>query len=91
MALRTVEQQLETIKNFLNKRQYEQYIIPLLSTLDKKYNAQFNANVNHRLSNIIISTLNSLENKSVDIQGEQYVKLEDVKDVLNNELNTYLS
>jgi len=80
-----VESILKGIRTRLNKREYEQFIVPLIQAIEENQAQLENHKVKQSLDNIIFSALHKLNTLSCEINGEDYVKLSDMERIVLEE------
>lgn len=84
-----VDKKLKDVQTIVNARHYKQYILPLVQTIEETNQKVEIIKIKKSIENIITSSLSQLENQVEIINGEQYIKLECVNDVIKKELQIY--
>jgi hypothetical protein len=85
----TVEQSLYNAKQHFNKREYIQFILPILDAVNDEGKRVLNQKVRTLLRATIDSSMITLTEKAEEINTVPYVSLETVEEVLNQELFIY--
>ena len=83
--IETSNDYIRQIKSHFSKRDFIQFIQPLILSMEKEHAQMINSKVTKTIDNIILSSVTTLQEKSCSINNLDYVLLEDVKDVIMKE------
>lgn len=80
---------LKLAKMHFNKKEYIQFILPILDAVNNDNKLLLNQKVSTLLRGTIDSSLATLTEKAEEINSVPYVSLELVTEILNQELSVY--
>lgn len=85
----TIETATKDIQRNFSRREYEQFIVPLIRAYEEKQKVGQSAKVSSTIDNIITSSLTRAKEGVVIIEQEEYIKLESIEEILNTEKRNY--
>jgi hypothetical protein len=85
----SVERTLKDAKIYFNRREFEQFILPLVKALEEQCGLQTREKVRGILNNIITSSMTYLKANTESIDDKEYVELSTIEETINKELQNY--
>lgn len=89
MVSNNIEGLIKEAQRHFNRREFQQFINPLIQSLQQNNRIQEREKINSTISNIIASSMASLKNSTETIEDRQYVDIEDVESILLREMKNY--
>lgn len=77
-------------KNF-NKRQYEQFILPIIQSIEDKFNKEEKIKNKLIWNNIYTSLMATINTKAESINDENYISIKELDSLLQQEINLYIN
>lgn len=90
--MRSIDSCTQDCKSHFNRREYEQFIKPLIASMEDAHRQILNREINKRLNNIIDSTMIQAKEQanSFNEEGSNYIELSTLEEIIQKELNIYL-
>lgn len=85
----SVESLIKRAKCYFNRKEYEQFIHPLINTLEEMNRHTIKQEILNKVANIFISSMSKIKDGVETIENEEYVKLSVVEDAIKSEIQTY--
>jgi len=87
----TVDQRIKEATKYFNKREYEQFILPIIKAMEVSESNTRLQEVTATVRNILTSALSKLRSHIEIVGDEDFVKYEDVDRFINQEIQVYLT